>query len=63
MYPIMKRHASGKFSMSMIRWDIYCAWPETALSAKCEDRACQGTIAEKSAILPDVEYSSIAWLG
>ena len=26
---------------------IYCARPETALLAKCEDRACQGTIAEK----------------
>ena len=33
---------------------LYCAWPETALLAKCEDRACQGTIAEKSAILTDV---------
>ena len=37
---------------------IYCARPETALLAKCEDRACQGTIAEKSAILTDVEYMS-----
>jgi len=36
---------------------LYCAWPETALLAKCEDRACQGTIAEKSAILTDVEYN------
>ena len=26
---------------------VYCAWPETALLAKCEDRACQGTAAEK----------------
>ena len=36
---------------------LYCAWPETALLAKCEDRACQGTVAEKSAILADVEYT------
>ena len=35
---------------------VYCAWPETAFLAQCEDRACQGTIAEKSAILTDVEY-------
>ena len=34
---------------------VYCAWLETVLLAKCEDRACQGTIAEKSAILTDVE--------
>ena len=39
---------------------LYCAWPETALLAKCEDRACQGAIAEKSAILTDVEYIYIA---
>ena len=38
---------------------VYCAWPETALLAKCEDRACQGIIAEKSAILTDVEYISM----
>ena len=24
-----------------------CAWPETALLAKCEDGACHGAIAEK----------------
>ena len=35
---------------------LYCVWPETALLAKCEDRVCQGTVAEKSAILTDVEY-------
>ena len=35
---------------------LYCAWLETALLAKCEDRACQGAIAENSAILTDVEY-------
>ena len=28
------------------------------LLAKCEDRACQGTIAEKIAILTNVEYNS-----
>ena len=27
---------------------LYYAWPETALLAKCEDRACQGTVAEKT---------------
>ena len=26
---------------------IYYTWPETALLAKCEDRACQGAVAEK----------------
>ena len=36
--------------------ELYCTWPETALLAKCEDRVCQGTAAEKSAILTDVEY-------
>ena len=35
---------------------LYFAWPETALLAKCEDRACQGAVAEKSAILTGVEY-------
>ena len=42
----------------MVEWAhvLYCACPETALLAKCEDRACQGIIAEKSAILTDVEY-------
>ena len=38
------------------RSNVYCAWPEIVLLAKCEDRACQGTVAEKSAILTDVEY-------
>ena len=36
---------------------LYCAWPETALLAKCEDRGCQGPSQKKSAILTDVEYS------
>ena len=36
-----------------------CAWPETALLAKCEDGACQGAIVEKRAILTNVEYSTI----
>ena len=36
---------------------LYCAWPETALLAKCKDRACQGAVAEKNAILTDVEYA------
>ena len=36
---------------------LYCAWPETALLAKCEDKACQGPSQKKSAILTDVEYS------
>ena len=40
----------------------YCAWPETALLAKCEDRVCQGTVAEKNAILTDVEYRWIVGL-
>ena len=46
----------------MVEWAhvLYCACPETALLAKCEDRACQGIIAEKSAILTDVEYG-ITW--
>jgi len=29
----------------LIAIGIYCAWPETALLAKCEDRVCQGTVA------------------
>ena len=36
--------------------NILPVWPETALLAKCEDRAFQGAVAEKSAILTDVEY-------
>jgi len=35
--------------------DVYGAWPETAFLAKCEDRVCQGIVAEKGAILTDVE--------
>ena len=27
---------------------LYCVWPETALLAKCEDRACQGAVAGKA---------------
>ena len=34
-------------SRTVLYFLLYCAWPETALLAKCKDRACQGTVAEK----------------
>ena len=44
--------------LEKLAYQKYCAWPETALLAKCEDRACHGAVAEKSAILTDVEYEA-----
>ena len=38
--------------------DVYYTWPETALLAKCEDRARHGISAEKSAILTDAKSKS-----
>ena len=37
----------GRLLFRFSRQEVYCAWPETALLAKCEDRACHGAVAEK----------------
>jgi len=52
---ICGNHLSEKPAIYPLARKLYCAWPETAFLAKCEDGACQGTVAEKSVILTGVE--------
>ena len=45
----MSKKPSYRIGTRLIRQaSVYCAWPETAFLAKCEDRACQGTIEKKA---------------